>query len=172
MSIIGKVISGGQTGADMAGLLAARKCGIPTGGTAPKGYLTENGPRPELAEFGLVEHTSSNYPPRTRKNVKDSDLTLIITPRQPLGRGSDLTRRLCLKMDRPVFILTRYTYPRPAYESVISFIEYVANYKTDKGDPNPLTFNIAGSAESKAPGLEEQATEFLVSLFRELALDD
>ncbi len=42
-------ISGGQSGADFGGLLAAKRCGIPTGGKIPKGFLTENGPKPELA---------------------------------------------------------------------------------------------------------------------------
>jgi hypothetical protein len=36
-----RVISGGQTGADQGGLRAARACGIPTGGWAPRGWLTE-----------------------------------------------------------------------------------------------------------------------------------
>ena len=34
-----KIISGGQTGADRGALEGARKAGIPTGGTAPKGYI-------------------------------------------------------------------------------------------------------------------------------------
>ena len=37
------VISGGQTGADRGGLIAAKALGIPTGGTAPLGYKTEAG---------------------------------------------------------------------------------------------------------------------------------
>ena len=36
-----KIISGGQTGADMGGLLAAKDLGIRTGGWMPKGWLTE-----------------------------------------------------------------------------------------------------------------------------------
>ena len=40
------VISGGQTGADQAGLRAAQACGIPTGDQAPRGWLTEAGPAP------------------------------------------------------------------------------------------------------------------------------
>lgn len=35
---IDKVVSGGQTGADIAGLIAAEKLGIPSAGTWPKGY--------------------------------------------------------------------------------------------------------------------------------------
>ena len=47
------VISGGQTGVDQAALRAARSCGIPTGGWAPRGWLTEDGPAPWLADYGL-----------------------------------------------------------------------------------------------------------------------
>jgi hypothetical protein len=34
---------------------AARACGIPTGRWAPRGWLTEAGPAPWLADWGLVE---------------------------------------------------------------------------------------------------------------------
>jgi len=64
-----KIISGGQTGADVTGLLCARALGLETGGTAPKGYGTEGGPNLELEVFGLVESA-------TRDNVKNSDHTL------------------------------------------------------------------------------------------------
>ena len=42
------VISGGQTGVDQAALRAARTAGIPTGGFAPLGWSTEDGPAPWL----------------------------------------------------------------------------------------------------------------------------
>lgn len=54
-SMLERVISGGQTGADQAALRAARACGIPTGGWAARGWLTEDGPAPWLAEWGLAE---------------------------------------------------------------------------------------------------------------------
>ena len=41
--MIKKIISGGQSGADLAGLKAAIKLGIETGGFIPKNYRTENG---------------------------------------------------------------------------------------------------------------------------------
>ena len=47
--MIERVISGGQTGADQAGLAVAKRLGIPTGGCMPKGWLTEAGPRPDFA---------------------------------------------------------------------------------------------------------------------------
>lgn len=76
-----KIISGGQEGADWAGLMAAIALGIPTGGTAPKGWRIckrdgTDGSNPSLADFGLVEHESREYPPRTIQNVLDSDGTV------------------------------------------------------------------------------------------------
>jgi Circularly permutated YpsA SLOG family len=50
-----RVITGGQTGADQGGLRAARACGVPTAGWAPRGWLTEAGPTLWLADWGLVE---------------------------------------------------------------------------------------------------------------------
>ncbi len=47
--MLDRVISGGQTGADQAALRAARAAGIPTGGWAPLGWKTEEGPAPRLA---------------------------------------------------------------------------------------------------------------------------
>lgn len=46
---IEKIISGGQTGADIAGLRWARKNGVPTGGYIPKGFRTESGYKTEYA---------------------------------------------------------------------------------------------------------------------------
>jgi len=73
---LSKVISGGQSGADRAGLECAKSLGLMTGGTAPKGYRTEKGPDPSLKEFGLDESIDSSYVPRTRANVRNSDATL------------------------------------------------------------------------------------------------
>ena len=74
--MLDKALSGGQTGVDQAGLRAARAAGIPTGGWAPLGWLTEDGPAPWLADFGLIECPARGYPARTRRNVLDSDGTV------------------------------------------------------------------------------------------------
>lgn len=72
--ILKKVISGGQKGADLAGLSAAKAFFIDTGGTAAKNFMTENGPYLQLKTFGLIE--GGNYRERTWKNVQDSDGTI------------------------------------------------------------------------------------------------
>ncbi|MFT5725919.1 MAG: putative Rossmann-fold nucleotide-binding protein [Desulforhopalus sp.] len=74
---IAKIISGGQTGADQAGLDVAIKHNIPHGGAIPKGRLTEDGVLPE--KYQLEEMTTKSYPKRTEKSVLDSDGTVILT---------------------------------------------------------------------------------------------
>ena len=79
-----QVISGGQTGADLGGLIAARAFSLRTGGWMPMGFLTLDGPQPDLAKlYGLQEHSSASYPPRTRRNVQQSDATIRFA--QPLA---------------------------------------------------------------------------------------
>ena len=79
---ITKIIAGGESGADTGGLRAARDMDVLTGGTAPRGWRIclpdgSDGSDPELGtKFGLVEHDSYDYPPRTRQNVTDSDGTV------------------------------------------------------------------------------------------------
>ena len=63
-----KIISGGQTGADCAGLDFAIWHEIPHGGWCPRGRLCENGtidPR-----YQLTETSTKSYPQRTEKNVR------------------------------------------------------------------------------------------------------
>lgn len=69
-----KVISGGQTGADQAGLYEAAINNLQTGGWAPTGWKTHFGPVQALKEFGLIE--GGSYAARTKKNVRDSDGTI------------------------------------------------------------------------------------------------
>ena len=101
------IYSGGQTGADYAGLVAARDLGIPTGGTAPKGWRICNfdgtdGTNPSLADFGLVEHESREYKPRTIQNVKDSDGTVWFG--YQFSPGGILTIGTCKRLRKPVII--------------------------------------------------------------------
>lgn len=74
-----KIISGGQVGADIAALRVAKKLGFETGGWAPKGWVTKNGPMPQYAEeYGMTECHDGGYPERTRMNVMSSDCTIRI----------------------------------------------------------------------------------------------
>ncbi len=72
-----KIISGGQTGADRAGLDVAIALNIPYGGWCPKGRKAEDGPI--VAKYGLTETPSANYLQRTEWNVHDTDGTIVFT---------------------------------------------------------------------------------------------
>jgi hypothetical protein len=95
---IEKVISGGQTGVDQIGLKVANSLGIATGGTAPKGFRTEDGPNLALAEYGLVEDTTSKYPSRTKKNVLNSDGTVVFGE---LTSGTQKTVDFAILLGKP-----------------------------------------------------------------------
>jgi predicted NAD-dependent protein-ADP-ribosyltransferase YbiA (DUF1768 family) len=102
-TLIKKVISGGQTGADLAALEAARECNVPTGGHAVQGFLTLNGPNLQLKTlFGLVDDVSLRkgngavaqaYTERSRLNVDDSDGTVAFRTRSSIG--TDKTALFC-----------------------------------------------------------------------------
>jgi len=71
------IISGGQTGADVAGLEAARLLKISTGGWAPKNFLTSTGPNPTLLRnIYRLKESKYGYKIRTNQNVNDSDGTI------------------------------------------------------------------------------------------------
>lgn len=151
---IKKVISGGQTGADMGGLLAAKELGIETGGFAPKGWRTELGPKLELADFGLIEHDASTYDHRTKANVESADFTLIVSV-LPITPGSLSTIYLCEAANKPFFISHFFVHASK------SWLLHELDLLKAKIDANfsglfsvPLTLNVAGSRESKAPGIQ------------------
>ncbi|KAL6067624.1 Molybdenum carrier [Balamuthia mandrillaris] len=85
-----KIISGGETGADRAGLEAGRLLGIATGGTAPKNFRTEQGSDPTLKRlFGLTAEGDLGFAETTRKNVDDADGTIAFRLHE--GNGTDKT---------------------------------------------------------------------------------
>ena len=98
---IRKIISGGQTGADMGGLKAALELGLETGGTAPKGYNTEEGRRLILkTKYSLSQW--GNYRDRTFLNIRDSDGTVIFGNID--SPGSKVTLQGCTHFNKPVII--------------------------------------------------------------------
>ncbi len=100
--VIGKVVSGGQSGVDRAALDAALELGVPCGGWCPKGRRAEDG-RID-GRYPLAETPSSDYSERTRWNVRDSDGTLILAWGEPTG-GTRLTVDACHDTGRPYLVI-------------------------------------------------------------------
>jgi hypothetical protein len=147
-----KIISGGQTGVDQAALTAARQAGLATGGWVPKGWLTEDGPAAWLAEFGLSEMPTDDYPPRTRRNVTISDATLWLG--DPSSTGGRATCEAARRSGKPLYVAESLADTRPAA---------VADWLQTLGEVNVL--NVAGNRESVAPGIGAESARFLVELF-------
>jgi len=145
-----KIICGGQTGADFGALLAARELRIETGGFAPKGWMTENGPQEEILRgFGLIECDEQGYPPRTRGNVVRSDGTLLVG-NERIG-GSRLTHDLATELEKPLFQIALEA-PEVCFEEFRSWLRC-----------NSITvLNVAGNRESENPGITEFTRAFLI----------
>jgi hypothetical protein len=157
--MITKIISGGQTGVDQAGWRAAKAASIPTGGHMPKDFLTEDGPRPEFAEdFGAVELDTDSYEARTEENVRQSDGTIWFGATD--SPGSKVTLWACEAMGKPVLIVRPSKDVKPS--CVAAWIRKM---------PRLVVLNIAGSRESKAPGIGARVEAFLTEAFRQLAIE-
>src|SRR6266487_1955317 len=104
--MIEKIISGGQTGADQGGLDAAIAKNIPHGGWCPFGRKSESGIIPLI--YNLQETHSINYTIRTKRNVQDSDGTIIFT-RSQMGKGSRFTFDYCRRvLKKPCLIISPF----------------------------------------------------------------
>jgi hypothetical protein len=161
MDIIGhvsvaKIVSGGQSGVDRAALDAALELQIPYGGWCPAGGAAEDMGTPP----GLLEHypqmspTPSDDPAqRTKWNVRDSDATLILVlgSAEPLSPGTDLTRRLAVRMGKPCALVDL---------SQTSAASGVASFISSLGRP---VLNVAGPRESQVPGVYAAAFALLTS---------
>lgn len=155
-----KVISGGQTGADMAGLVIAKEFGIETGGWAPRGWLTSDGPNRKLLEgYGLIE-SDGDYKRRTWENVRDSNATLrlAISFNTP---GEKCTFNAIEKYKKP-WLDVNLLEPRPIHE-VIEFLVFV----------QPSILNIAGNTQgTKGQDVFDLTYNYLKEVFKRIVKGD
>jgi hypothetical protein len=137
--MIRKVISGGQTGVDRAGLDAALNAGIPIGGYCPRGRLAEDGTIPDKYPLNELESIEPYY--RTEQNVIHADGTLILN-KGILAAGTKLTHDFTVTYGKPSLIvqLDADQLIEPAH--VIRWLQ--GQYIN--------TLNIAGPRESKCQG--------------------
>jgi hypothetical protein len=174
------IVSGGQTGADIAGLQAARSLKFKTGGWAPKDWETTDGNKEaELRKYGLTEH-AGGYRPRTIQNVKDSDITVIVS-RKWNSPGTILTMNACKRASKPFIALREdgsvYLVDRlPELQVAINKASKVKNDDDMDMTERTLTeiaktlveyqtINVAGNAENNAPGIEDKAYNLFYEIF-------
>lgn len=160
--MIQALISGAQSGADMAVVGAAQALDLNFGGYAPKGWKTENGPMPELETMGFLEAPSEDYVERTRLNVMLADATVIFGKR---SRGSNRTEEECRQAGKPCYWIMWPVHPTIKGKAVngtyydspnhIAFRLWIARHRVK-------ILNVAGNRESKNPGISEFVKLFLI----------
>lgn len=146
-----KIISGAQTGVDRAALDAAICVKISTGGWCPKGRLAEDGRIPTT--YKLKETNSRCYRVRTRKNIVESDGTLILNEGSELSGGTALTLELAKKNMKPLFVAD----VRDVQKSQKDISLWLSRNKIK-------TLNVAGPRESLKPGIYQKAFNFMKHL--------
>ncbi len=139
MSKIGKIVSGGQTGADRAALDFALAKGIPHGGWCPLGRWAEDGPI--AARYQLMETPAPDPVQRTEWNARDSDGTVLFSLAPTLSSGSQKTAELACWHRKPLLHVTAEQGDALAAEKLRQFL---AQYRVQ-------VLNVAGSRASEEP---------------------
>jgi hypothetical protein len=150
-----KIVSGGESGADQAGWRAAKAFGVAAGGWMRKGFLTDDGRRPEFAEqFAAAELPTDSEPARTEQNVQDSDGTISFgqttTPR------AHATVAACLKLGKPYM---------PVYPGASFQPSHIAAWIAENA---VRTLHVTGSRENEEPGIAEQVECFVGEVLQQL----
>ena len=150
--MIEKLVSGGQTGADLAALDVALKRGFPHGGWCPKGRRSLEGRIPD--KYQLIETPLSNYLQRTEWNVRDSDGTVVFTLAKDVTGGSLKTLAFAKKHGKPCLHISRGWH----YAPETRLLDFVREHGIK-------TLNVAGSRESKEPGIHAWVFDILDEAF-------
>jgi hypothetical protein len=145
-----KIISGGQTGVDRAGLDAAIELNIDHGGYVPKGRKAEDGQVP--LKYQMEELTRGGYPTRTKKNIEAADGTLIFCKGKPVT-GTKLTIDHAEQIKKPYLVLDLSAVSMPTAIRMIR--GWIANEGIE-------VMNVAGPRLSTAPKLATMAKKILI----------
>ena len=153
------VISGGQTGVDRAGLVAAMTYSIRVGGWLPKGRLAEDGVVPD-GFYGMKE-CDGGYRERTRLNVQYADAMLVVSDKFPLSGGTDYTVKVAAEMGKPCKIVDL-----DAADASVQIREWMLSLESAVSpEKERILLNVAGPRESVSPGIFEKAKQVLFSVF-------
>ena len=149
-----KIVSGGQSGVDRAALDTAIALGLACGGWCPRGGWAEDFPDPPglLVHYPqLVETPSAEPAERTRRNVRDSDATLILVDRGGMAApgGTQLANAVADELGKPWLALDLAA--PDGRERLRGWLTVV----------KPDVLSIGGPRESEAPGLYEKARTLL-----------
>jgi hypothetical protein len=144
-----KIVSGGQTGADRAGLDFAIDRGIPHGGWCPRGRWAEDGSIDP--KYCLLETPSSDPTQRTEWNVRDSDGTVIFSIAPSLTGGSQKTLEFAEEYHKPCLRLYGTLDPKRSGEILSEFLR----------KHGIEVLNVAGPRGSHEAGIQDFTRQIL-----------
>jgi len=147
-----RIVSGGQAGVDRGALDAALSEGWSCGGWCPAGRAAEDGTIPD--RYPLRATAESDPAVRTRRNVEDSDGTLILCVGPPTG-GTRLTVEICGRIGRPCLVLDG---------GVVTVAEAARRVAEFVSGNEIKTLNVAGPRASGWPGAYEYARAVIAAL--------
>ena len=156
------VMSGGQTGADQAGLRIAKQFGIPTGGRMPLDWQTGAGARPDFEQlYGMKCLHHGGYKERTEANVRLSNGTVRFAA-DFNSRGEKCTLNAINDNNKPYMDID-INNPLSTASDVVAWIR----------KNNIKKLNIAGNTQPAKPNakafkITEFTEQFLSELFTEL----
>jgi hypothetical protein len=149
-----KIISGGQTGVDRGALDAALEASFPCGGWCPKGRKAEDGVIP--VRYPVTEMRGPTYRARTRRNVTDSDGTLVLFFGE-LSGGTLETLRIAEQVGKPV--LTIDCAAKSVADAAVEVAAFVRLHAI-------AALNVAGPRESTHAGGGAYARDLISVVLR------
>lgn len=169
MKNLQKVISGGQTGVDLAALRAAETCGLALGGWCPPGRVCESGRIPDRFPLQEAPQDRSPHAPeiarslRTEWNVRDSNGTLVLRrliPAQTAHRdaGTTWTFECATLYGKPLLLCDPDDPDNSRAQLVAEWLNLL----------NIQVLNVAGPAESTQTGIGALAEAFLLEVFQRM----
>ena len=147
------IICGGQSGVEQAAWRAAALIGLRTDGRMPRGYATEDGPRPDFAEsYGAVSIGTDRQSDHSDANVREADATIIMSfgiydePTMEVFREVGRLSKTCL-------LITAGDWWTPR-----RIAEWLSMHRV-------ATLHVTGDKESNRPGIGAWAEPLLAKAF-------
>jgi hypothetical protein len=143
-----KIISGGQTLIEPDWISRSRQ-DWNTGDMFPGAGRQRTGE--SMTGDNLVELSTTSYPARTRRNLEESDGTVIFSLERLLSGGTKLTWGLAKKLEKPLLHIydapkERISNPDSLCLEVQALTDFLRSNKIE-------VLNVAGPRESKEPGV-------------------
>ena len=149
------IISGGETGAEQAGWRAAKRYGVRTGGWMPRGFLTEDGPRPEFAEsYAAAEMPTDSAVARIEQNVQDSDATLWFGVTTSFAASVTVER--CIVFNKPCMPIDPDVSFEPSHIATWILVNHIK------------TLNVTGNSEAEERGIGDRVERFIGQVLQQL----